>query len=216
VEDVVVFGCGAVGAAVARALLEEGIRVRVVEGSAERARAAAAELRGARVFHAAELDADFLERERISQADAGVFALRDDAAGLYAASLAKLHGLRLAIAIVQESVSERLFEQAGIDITVNPRLLTAEEIVRFAHDPRTRQVAMLQGDRFEVLDITVRPESSLTGTPFRNLPITGSLIGAIVREGRAIFPHGDDVLLPHDRAIIFTESSRASQVERAL
>ena len=216
VEDVVVFGCGPVGAAVAQALLRQGIRVRVVERSADRAREAASELVDARVFHAAQLDEDFLERERIGQADAGIFALHDDAASLYAAALAKLHGLRLAIAIVQESVSERLFEQAGIDITVNPRLLAAEEIVRFAHDPRTRQVAMLQGNRFEVLDITVRAESSLTGTPFRDLPITGSLIGAIVRNGHVLFPHGDDVLLPHDRAIIFTESSRVSQVERAL
>ena len=40
-------------------------------------------------------------------------------------------------------------------------MVTAEEIVRFAHDPRTQQVAMLEGDRFEVLDITVRAESEL-------------------------------------------------------
>ena len=53
---------------------------------------------------------------------------------------------------------------------LNPRLITAEEIVRFAHDPRTRQVAMLEGDRYEILDIVVRPESELLGTPFRELP----------------------------------------------
>ena len=46
--------------------------------------------------------------------------------------------------------------------------------------------------------------------------MTGSLIGAIVRDGGAIFPHGDDMLLPGDRAIIFTEAARASQVERVL
>jgi trk system potassium uptake protein TrkA len=75
---------------------------------------------------------------------------------------------------------------------------------------------MLEGDRFEVLDITVRAESHLTGRPFRELPMTGSLIGAIVRDGNAIFPHGDDVLEPGDRAIIFTESSRVGRVEEAL
>jgi trk system potassium uptake protein TrkA len=46
--------------------------------------------------------------------------------------------------------------------------------------------------------------------------MTGSLIGAIVRDGEAIFPHGDDRLEPGDRAIIFTESTRVQQVERAL
>jgi trk system potassium uptake protein TrkA len=94
--------------------------------------------------------------------------------------------------------------------------VTAEEIVRFAHDPRIRQLAMLEGDRFEILDITVREQSKLVGTPFKELPMTGSLIGAIVRDGSAIFPHGGDQLEPGDRAIIFTESKRVAEVEKAL
>jgi trk system potassium uptake protein TrkA len=75
---------------------------------------------------------------------------------------------------------------------------------------------MLEGDRFEILDITVREQSKLIRRPFKELPITGSLIGAIVRDGTAIFPHGDDVLEPGDRAIIFAESARVAEVERAL
>ena len=41
--------------------------------------------------------------------------------------------------------------------------------------------------------------------------MTGALIGAIVRDGTAIFPHGDDVLQPGDRVIVFTESSRVGR-----
>jgi trk system potassium uptake protein len=75
---------------------------------------------------------------------------------------------------------------------------------------------MLEDDRFEVLDITVRPESELAGRRFRDLPMTGAMIGALVRDGKAIFPHGADVLLAGDRVIVFTEASRVRQVERAL
>jgi trk system potassium uptake protein TrkA len=75
---------------------------------------------------------------------------------------------------------------------------------------------MLEGDRYEVLDITVRGESKLVHRPFRELPMTGSLIGAIIRDDVAIFPHGDDMMEPGDRVIIFTESSRVTEVERAL
>jgi trk system potassium uptake protein TrkA len=109
-----------------------------------------------------------------------------------------------------------VYEQSGVDVTVNPRQVTAEEIVRFAHDPRTQQVAMLEGDRFEVLDIVVRAESEYAGKAFREMPIRGALIGAVVRSGEAIFPHGDDVLEAGDRVIIFTESSRVPTVEKAL
>ena len=216
VEDVVIFGAGATGLAIARVLLDQHIRVRLVESKEERAREVAEELPEARVYSATGVDTDFLERERIGQADAAVFAMREDAKNLYAAMLAKVHGLVFTIGIVHESISVEVFGRAGIDVAVNPRSVTAEEIVRFAHDPRIRQLAMLEGDRFEVLDITVRDTRKLVRTPFKQLPMTGSLIGAIVRDGAAIFPHGEDQLEPGDRAIIFAESRRVPEVEKAL
>jgi trk system potassium uptake protein TrkA len=216
VDDVVVFGGGKTGLAIAHVLVGQGIRVRVIEPQTERAREIAQDLPRARVYCATGIDPEFIERERIGQAHAAVFAMREDSKNLYAATLARVHGLGFTIAIVHEPISTEVFERAGIDVAVNPRSVTAEEIVRFAHDPRIRQLAMFEGDRFEILDITVREESKLVRRRFKDLPMTGSLIGAIVREGTAIFPHGEDMLEPGDRAIIFTESARVPEVERAL
>jgi trk system potassium uptake protein TrkA len=216
VEDVVVYGAGRVGAAVARQLHEQGMGVRLIEADPARARAVAELLPDVRIYHATGLEADFLERERIGDADAAVFAMRDDERNHFAAALAKVHGVRFTIAIVHESSSIPVFEAAGIDVTINPRAVTAEEIVRFAHDPRTQQVAMFEGNRYEVLDIVTKAESEYVGKRFRDMPIRGALIGAVVRDGEAIFPHGDDVLEAGDRVIIFTESQRVPTVERAL
>ena len=216
VDDVVVYGAGGTGVAAARLLLEQGIRVRLVERDPDRAREADETLEKARVFYSDGFDAEFLERERVGECEAGIAATADDFRNLYAATLLKDQGVGLTIAVVRERQSSPIFDRAGVDVTVDPRSVTAEEIVRFAYDPRTRQVAMLEEDRFEVLDVTVRPESMLVNTKFRDLPMTGSLIGAIVRDGTAIFPHGDDMLLPGDRAIIFTDAARAGEVERAL
>jgi trk system potassium uptake protein TrkA len=216
VENVVVFGGGQVGTAIARQLLDQGIGVRLIEPSRERAREVAELLHEARIYNASGLDPDFLERERIGQAQAAIFAMREDIKNHYAATLAKVHGVAFTIAIVHDPVSRAVYERSGIDVTVDPRQVTAEEIVRFAHDPRTQQVAMLEGDRFEVLDITTRSDSEYVGKRFRDMPIRGALIGAIVRDGAAIFPKGDDVLLAGDRVILFTEASRVSTVERAL
>jgi trk system potassium uptake protein TrkA len=216
VEDVVIYGAGRTGLATARVLLAQGIRVRVVEANVEKARTAAEELPSARVFHASGMDVDFIERERINKAQAAVFAMRDDPKNHYAATLVKLHGVPFTIAIVHDAHSADVFERAGIDRAVNPRMITAEEIVRFAHDPRTRQVAMLEGDRFEILDVNVRGESELVGKRFRDLPQTGALIGAIVRDDKALFPHGEDMLQAGDRVIVFTESKRVPIVEQAL
>lgn len=216
VRDVVIYGAGRVGTAITRVLLSQGLSVRLIEASREQARRAAEALPKARVFNASGFDPDFLERERIGQSQAGIFAMRDDAKNQYAASLAQVHGIPFTVAIAHEAVSVSAFEKAGIDVSINPRAVTAEEIVRFAHDPRTQQVAMLEGNRYEVLDVTTRESSRYIGMAFRDMPVHGSIIGAIVRNGSAIIPHGDDVLQAGDRVIIFTEAANAPWVVEAL
>jgi trk system potassium uptake protein TrkA len=216
VNDVVIFGAGQMGTTIARALLEREIRVRLVDAQRERAREVAEALPGARCFHAHAFDPEFLERERIGRATAAVFCLNDDARNLYGAVLAKAHGVRLTIALIHDEISVGVYDRGGVDVAVNPRQVTAEEMVRFAHDPRIRQIAMLDEDRFEVLDLTVRAESELVGRPFRQLPATGSLIGAVIRDGAVMFPHSSDVLRAGDRVIVFVESRRASIVEQSL
>ncbi len=216
VEDVVVFGGGQVGTAIARTLCAQGIGVRLIEAQRERAQEVAEELPGCRVYHTSGIDAEFLERERIGQAQAAVFAMKDDAKNHYAATLARVHGVRFTIAVVHDTASTQVYEYSGVDVTINPRAVTAEEIVRFAHDPRTQQVTMLEGDRYEVLDLTTQPTSEYVGLRFRDMPIRGAMIGAIVRDGAAVFPRSDDVLQSGDRVIVFTETSRVPDVERVL
>ena len=216
VADVVIWGAGRVGTAVAQHLVEQGMSVRLIEPDPRRARAVAELLPGVHVYQANGLEADFLERERIGAADAAVFAMREDERNHFAATLARVHGVRFTIAIVHESTSIPVLEAGGVDVTVNPRAVTAEEIVRFAHDPRTQQVAMFEGTRFEVLDLITKPTSEYVGLRFRDMPIRGALIGAVVRDGEALFPRGDDVLEAGDRVIVFTETRRVPDVEQAL
>jgi trk system potassium uptake protein len=216
VDDVVIFGCGRMGTTIAGVLLERGIRLRMLDAQRERVREVAEALPDVRAFHAHAFDPDFLEHERIGRATAGVFCLNDDPKNLYGAILAKSHGMRLTIALVHDAVSIGVYERGGVDVAINPRQVTAEEMVRFAHDPRIRQIAMLDDDRFEVLDLTVRGDSALAGIRFRDLPTTSSIIGALVRDDQVIFPHASDMLKEGDRVIIFVEARRASEVERAL
>ena len=214
-EDVVIFGAGRMGTTIARALLEHDMHVRLIDSRQERAHDVAEELPDARVFHADAFDPSFLERLRLDEA-AAVFCMNDDARNLYGAVLAKVHGVRLTIALVHDPASAAVYERGGVDVAINPRQATAEEMVRFAHDPRVKQIAMFEGDRFEVLDITVSPESKLANKRFKDLPTTDALIGAVIRDDAAFFPHGSDVLQAGDRVIMFVESSSAWGAARIL
>ncbi|MEQ8146661.1 Trk system potassium transporter TrkA [Streptomyces sp. OP7] len=214
VDDVVVYGAGRMGRAVSRVLLDRGVLVRIVEPDAARARAAAAALDRARVFHASGLDPAFLSQERIGTAGAAVLAGGDDSRNLHAAVLAKLHGVGLTMAVLDDPAAAGVFEAAGTDVTIDPGDETAEKMARFTFDERTRQMAMLGDDRFEVLDVTVRPGSRFAHGPVDALP--GAGVGAIVRDGTVFFPDGRDELLPGDRVVVLTEPARVPGIEHDL
>lgn len=216
VSEAVLFGGARLTATAARVLVDRGIRVRLVESDARRAHELADEVAGARVFHASAFDRAFLRRERIADATAAVFALDDNARNLYAAVLAKVNGAQFTIAVLVDPGAAEVFHAAGVDSVIDPAEETAEVMVRFAHDPRTRQIAMLDEDRFEVLDVAVRPDSRLAGRPLAELPATTSVIGAIVRDGTVVFPRGQEQLQAGDRVIVLAERRRVRDVERAL
>jgi len=216
IREATLLGAGGSAIAIGGKLLQRGIRVRIADDDATRARRAAAALPRARVFHTGSRDRDFMREERIGASDVAVAVLDDDAETLFAAAAARAEGVATTIAVIDDPAAAPVFEAAGVDVVVNPRAAIAEELVRFAHDPRLHQLALLDDDRFEVLDVRVRPDGPLIGRRMRELPKTGSRIGAIVRDGRAFFPRGDDALLAGDRAIVLVDPARATYVERTL
>jgi trk system potassium uptake protein TrkA len=217
VNDVAIFGGGRIGATIARVLLNRGIRVRLVEADRRRADRLAEALPGARVYHATGLDPEFLRRERIGRATAAVMAMSDHGRNLFGAVLAKVHGVPTTIVVLEQPASAaEVFDAGGVDATIDPGVETAQVMVRFAHDPRTSQIAMFEDDRLEVLDITVRPDSALAHRPLDELPRTTSVIGAMVRDGRLLFPGREQELQAGDRVIVLVDRERAGAVERAL
>jgi trk system potassium uptake protein TrkA len=214
IDDLIVFGAGRMGTMIARVLLDRGLRVRLVDARADRAHATAEDLPDARVFHADAFDPGFLDRQRVRHA-AAVYCMADDARNLYGAVLAQVHGARLTITLVHDPTAVQVYERGNVDVAINPREVTAERMVRFAHDPRIRQVALLEDHRFEVMDLTVRPESSFADMAFKDMPAR-AVIGAVIRDDAVVFPHGSDVLRPGDRVIMFAESSYAASAARQL
>ncbi len=216
IREVVVVGGGTTGRTIARALCAQRLRVRIVDADQAVARICAEEISQADVFCADATDTAFLQRENIGHADAIICCTERDERDLLIALLAKSLGVRIAIAVVGDPDYVPIFERVGVDHALNQRLVVAEEIVRFTHDPRTRGFAMLENDRVEVLELEIRPESSLIGRPFRDRPLEGAIVGAIVRGDRVIFPRGDDALQAGDSAIILAEAQRVAALEQAL
>ena len=216
IREVIVAGGNATGRRVAALLATHGYTVRLIEPDHARARRCAEELSGVTVLRADPTDPEFMERENAGRADALVACTDDDADDLLAGLLAKQLGVRVAVTIVNDPGYIPIFERVGIDHALNQRLVTAEEIIRFARDPRAEALAILEDDRAEVFELQLGSDSKILGRPFRERPLPGAIVGAIIRDGAVIFPRGDDALQAGDRVVLLAETARAKELQRIL
>ena len=218
-EEVVIIGGSDIGYHSARLLEDRGFKPRLIEEDADRARDLAERLPRTVVMKSDATDVEFLTREHVDEADAVIAALTHDEMNLLVSLLARQVGAKRTVAIVESGEYVRLFERVGVDVGVNPREVATEEIIRFTRGTPTENVAFLENDRAEVLEIEVGAGSVLVDKPIRSameaLP-DRVVIGAITRNGSLITPRGDTVIEPGDHIIVFAETEIIGQVTKAL
>lgn len=214
-EEVVIVGGSEIGFQVARILGRRGLQPRVIESDERRARELAERLPEATVLHSDATDVDFLEREHVDRADAIVAALRHDEMNLLIGLLAKQLGVERTVSLVETGAYVRLFEAVGIDVAVNPRQITAEEIVRFTREMRTENVSLVHDDLAEVIEIEITETSQIAGRTIeditRDIP-SGVVVGAITRDMELITPRGATTIEPGDHVILFVETEHLDAI----
>jgi trk system potassium uptake protein TrkA len=218
-REVVVVGGSEIGYQTARHFEREGFEPRLVERDPDRARELAEQLPGTLVLRSDATDIDFLVREHVDESDIVVAALESDEKNLLVSLLAKRIGVERTIGVVEAGAYVDLFETVGIDVAVNPRLVTAEEITRFTREQRTENVAMLESDRAEVLEIEVDRDSLLFETRIQDavadLP-DGVVVGAITRDGELITPRGETIVKGGDHVVVFVDTRVLDEVTGVL
>jgi trk system potassium uptake protein TrkA len=218
-EEVVVVGGSEIGYHVARLLSDRGFSPRLVERDPERARQLAEDLPETMVMESDATDLDFLERENVGDADFVVAALDSDEKNLLVSLLARHLGVERTVAVIDSDAYVELFETVGVDVGINPRKVVAEEITRFTREGGAENVAIIENDRAEVLEVEIAEGSVLAGRTIRegvaDLP-PGVVIGAITRGNEFITPRGDTAVRPGDHAVVFLDTDIADEVTAAL
>jgi len=217
--SILIVGGSDIGYHTARLLQERGLKPRLVEQNHDRARALAEALSETTVLESDATDRSFLEREHVDDVDIVITALDNDEKNLLAGLLAKRLGAERAVSVVDSGGYVDLFEEVGIDVAINPREATAEEITRFTREYQAENVAIIESDRAEVLEIEISEESILVDRPIReavaDLP-EGVVIGAIARDGALVIPRGDTVVERGDHVVVFVEIDSLEEASRKL
>lgn len=218
-RNILIIGGSDIGFQTARLLEEQGVAPRLIERNGERARRLAERLPDTTVLESDATDRSFLEREHIDDVDVAVAALGEDGTNLLASLLAKRLGAERAVAVVDAQEYVDLFEEVGVDVGVNPRKVTGEEITRFTRERRAENVAVIEDDRAEVLEFEVDGESVLVNRPIReavgDLP-DGIVIGAITRDRELVVPRGDTVVERGDHIVVFVDSGVLDEAQSLL
>lgn len=219
IEDLVIAGGSDIGYQTAALLEERGFRARLIEQDTDRARELAEDLPGTTVLENDPTNIEFLQSEWIDRSDAVVATTGSDETNLLVTLLAKKIGVERTIAVVEDGEFTDLFEAVGIDVAINPRDATAEEIIRFTQDGQIENLSLVEGRQAEVIEIEADDDSILTGRTVEestaDLP-SGIVIGAITRQRDLIIPRGGTVIESGDRVVLFVDADVLSEAMSVL
>jgi trk system potassium uptake protein TrkA len=124
--------------------------------------------------------------------------------------LAKRLGTDRVVAVVDIGEYVTLFEEIGIDVAINPRQVMAEEITRFTRGGVAENIALIEGNQAEVLELKLSDTSELIDRPIKDVAAdlgANVVFGAITRNGEMIAPRGDTELYTGDHIVVFSEAS---------
>ena len=218
-EEVAIVGGSEIGYNVARLLGDRGFSPRLIEQDPERARKIAEELPRTTVMESDATDIAFLEREHIGDADVVVSAVKSDEKNLLVSLLARRLGTARTVAIIDTPTYVQLFEAVGVDVAINPRDVVAEEITRLTQTGGAENIALIESDKAEVIEIEITDSSVLANRTIQestaDLP-NGVIIGAITRNRQFVTPRGSTEIYPGDHVVVFVDAEAIDETTAKL
>jgi len=214
-QNVMILGGSRIGIQTALILTKLGINNKLIERDKEKCEKIAESLPHTLVINGDGTNVDLLKSEGIETTDGFVAVTGYDEDNLLVALLAKHLGTKKVIAKVDRTNYIPILEKIGVNAVVNPRMTTASAILRFIRRGKIISLTLLKEGEAEVIELIVNPNSKIINKPLKkaNLP-QNTIIGAIVRKDRVIIPHGNDIIQPEDKIIIFALSSDIKKIEK--
>jgi trk system potassium uptake protein TrkA len=211
-QRVTIVGGGDVGFQLAQRLdAGEPVDMTVIERDVARGEMISGRLNRALVLNGDATDLDLLETEEIGRSDVMVSVIDNDERNLFASLLGRQLGVRRIITRVSRNANLRLFERVGIDVAISARGAAVASVLHEIQGGSTRLLALVEQGAGRILELDV-PEGYAAKALRELAPPLNSIVGAIIRDSRAIVPRGNEMVKPGDRLIVFTTHSQSDTV----
>jgi len=216
-REVLIVGGGHIGLRLAKALEEDGARVKVVESDLARCAVLSSRLARTTVLLGDGTDQELLREENAPRMDAVIAFTGDDETNVLTCLLAKSMGVRQTIARVNKFPYVPLIQAIGVENVVSTRLSAINSILHSIRRGKVLSTVSLQGDEAEIMEAIALEHSVIVEKPIRDLDLPrGALILCLMRGDQVVIPTGDSVIQPQDRILILSTRGNVPAVERAL
>jgi len=217
-KRVIIAGGGNIGYRLAKSL-EKRYRLKLIEHGADRARFLSENLDRTVVLHGSATDKGLLEEENIENTDVFCALTNDDEVNIMASLLAKRHGARKVMTLINKAAYVDLVQGGMIDVAISPQQATIGSLLTHVRRGDVVNVHSLRRGAAEAIEAIAHGDSMSSKVVGRRvgeikLP-PGTTIGAIVRGDDVIMARSDVLVESDDHVILFVMDKRhIADVER--
>ena len=221
-KSVVIVGGGMVAYYLAKELLADGVKVKIIEIDEERCHELDEDLSKATVICADGTEPDILEEEGIRNADAFIAMTGMDEENAVVSLFASSLGHLKVVPMITSNPLAKMVRRLGLDSVIAPHEVIADQLVRFV---RALQVDEGEGinalyrihDKAEAIEFTVQPDFPGIGIPLKSLKLKNNvLLCGVVRDGEFILPSGETMLAVHDKVLVVTGVKQVTELDQIL
>ena len=187
------------------------IDLKVLEVNRERAEFFSQEFPDLYVVHGDGTAKDILLEESANNFDAVATLTGVDEENIITSMFLDSVGVKKNITKVNRTSLLEIIGDQDMTSIVTPKRIAVDTIMHFIRGRYNAQFSNLEAlhhvanGRIETLQFQIKEDNKLTQYPLSELKLKkGVLIAAIIRNGKAIFPNGDDRLMVGDRIIVTT------------
>lgn len=214
-QKIVMFGANRVSINLAKKLEKFINDISIIEPSLEQANIAAGQLSNTVVLHGSGTDPDLHNDINMKEVDLFLSLSPDDEANILAALLAKEHGAKRTVVTAQDPDYLPILDSIGVDVTINPRLITVSAILKHLRKGQVASVYKLLEGEAEVLEILPAQDSQVIRKKISKLDMPKhAKIGAILRGGEMLVPNGDTTIEFGDTVIVITLPDSLHKIEK--
>ena len=218
-QKIVIIGGGNIGYSLSQSIdsSEYGISNNLIEYDKARSEFIASKLKSTIVTNGDGLDNSILEEVDISEADYFIAVTDDDEVNILSSLLAKRAGADHCMTLINNSTYSSLLNNIGIDITIDPKLITISKILEKVRGGLIRSDYTIAEGFGEVIEAEILPNSTLVNKNINQIELPKSIrIGAILRKEDIIIPNSETVFLENDDVVFFAESKSVKKLEQLL